>query len=424
MPDNRQQSGPSTLAAQSPRATTASPRIDQLVEEGAAFANLAGLDSASPRGDKAVDARGANGAEAVERVSVVVIGAGQAGLSVGYHLKRLGVPFVILDGNARIGDSWRARWDSLRLFTPARYDGLDGMKFPAPPRSFPTKNAMADFLEAYATRFALPVRTGVHVDGLTRSGDRYIVTAGKRRFEADHVVVAMANYQKLRVPSFARELDPQIVQMHSSEYRNPAQLREGGVLIAGAGNSGAEIAIELARRGHSVAMSGRDTGHVPFRIESFLGRYLLVWIVLRVVFHRVMTLDTPIGRKVRPRAISGGGPLIRVKPADLAKAGVKRVPKVAAVRDSKPVLEDGSVLDVTNVVWCTGYHPNFSWIGLDVFAANGEPRQTRGVVADQPGLYFVGLHFLYAMSSTMIQGVGRDARHVAERIASRVRAAA
>ena len=182
-----------------------------------------------------------------ERVQTLVIGGGQAGLSTGYHLRRRGLPFVILDANQRIGDAWRNRWDSLRLFTPARFDGLDGMPFPAPAHSFPTKDEMADYLASYARRFDLPVRTGVRVDRLSRQGNRYVVTAGQRRFEAEQVVVAMARYQTSRVPRWAWELDPYIVQLHSSAYRNPKQLREGGVLLVGGGNSGAELAVEIAR---------------------------------------------------------------------------------------------------------------------------------------------------------------------------------
>lgn len=353
-----------------------------------------------------------------ERVQTIVIGAGQAGLSVGYHLARRGVPFVILEANQRIGDSWRRRWDSLRLFTPARFDGLDGMPFPAPALTFPTKDEMASYLESYAARFRLPVRTGVKVDRLEREGDHYLITAGDRRFEAEQVVVAMATYQQKRVPDFARELDPGIVQLHSSDYRNPSQLRDGGVLIVGAGNSGSEIALETVRTGHPTIMSGRGTGHIPFRINGVAGRTFMVRLVLRFLFHRVMTMGTPIGRKVRPTVVGRGGPLIRVKPRDLAGAGVERALRTAGVRDGRPVLDDGRVLDVTNVIWCTGFHPGFSWIDLPVFEEDGEPRQHRGRVPGEPGLYFVGLHFLYAMSSTMIHGVGRDAEHVAESIAA------
>lgn len=355
-----------------------------------------------------------------EKIQTIVIGGGQAGLSIGYHLARRGVSFVILDGSQRIGDNWRKRWDSLRLFTPARFDGLDGMPFPAPAHSFPTKDEMADYLESYARHFQLPVETGVEVDRLSRSGDRYVLAAGERQFEAEHVVIAMATYQKPQVPGFADQLDPAIVQLHSSEYRNPSQLKDGGVLLVGAGNSGAEIAVETRRAGHETWMSGRGTGHVPFRMESFAGRHLFARPVLRGVFHHVLTLDTPLGRKVRPKIISHGGPLIRVKPKDLAALGVERVGRVSGVKNGQPMLDDDRVLPVANVIWCTGFHPGFAWIDLPVFQDDGEPVHQRGVVSNQPGLYFVGLHFLYAMSSTMIHGVGRDAEHIATVIAGRV----
>lgn len=168
------------------------------------------------------------------RTDIVVIGAGQAGLSVGYHLARRGLDFVILESSGRVGDSWRSRWDSLRLFTPARYNALAGMPFPAAPRSFPTKDEMADYLEHYAATFKLPVHTGVRVDEVTRSGDRYTVRAGDRRYHAGHVVVASASYQKPKIPAFAATLDPAITQLHSGAYRNPAQLRPGSVLLVGA----------------------------------------------------------------------------------------------------------------------------------------------------------------------------------------------
>jgi putative flavoprotein involved in K+ transport len=358
----------------------------------------------------------------VERVNTVVVGAGQAGLSAGYHLSRRGVEFVILEANARIGDVWRRRWDSLRLFTPAKFSGLDGMPFPAPPNSFPTKDAMADYLEAYARRFDLPVRCGVRVERVSRQGDGFLVLTPGRRYEARHVVIAMANHQQPRVPPFAGELDPGIVQLHSMDYRRPSQLQDGSLLIVGAGNSGSEIAIESARR-HETWMAGRGTGAVPFRIEGFAGRALLVRLVLRVLFHRVLTIATPIGRKVRPNMLHGGGPLIRVKPRDLAARGVRRVPKVVGVRNGLPQLEDGRVLDVKNVVWCTGFHPGFSWIDLPVFGPDGLPRHEGGLVTQEPGLYFVGLHFLYALSSEMIHGVGRDAERAAIRIAATVRPA-
>jgi putative flavoprotein involved in K+ transport len=361
-----------------------------------------------------------NNSRASERVQVVVIGGGQAGLSVGYCLAQRGLSFVILEANPRVGDSWRKRWDSLRLFTPAKYDGLIGLPFPAPPFSFPTKDQMADYLDAYATHFDLPVRTGVRVERLWRDGARYIVDAADRRWEADHVVIAMATYQAPRVPEFAQALDPGIVQLHSREYRNPGQLRSGDVLIVGAGNSGADIAMDVAPS-HRTWLSGRHPGHVPFRIESWIGR-LVVPILFRVVFHRILTVATPMGRRARPSVISKGGVLIRVKPADLAAASVGRTPRVTGVRDGRPLLADGRVLDVANVIWCTGFHPGMSWIDLPtpVHGADGEPVHERGIVPGEPGCYFVGLHFLYAFSSTMIHGVARDAERIAATIEARV----
>ena len=358
-----------------------------------------------------------------ERCQVIVIGGGQAGLSVGYCLARLGISFVILETERRIGDSWRNRWDSLHLFTPAKYDGLIGLPFPAPAFSFPTKDAMADYLEAYATHFDLPVRTGTRVERVSREGSRYIVDTGNRLFQADHVVVAMATFQAPRVPEFASALDPEIVQLHSREYRNTNQLRAGGVLIVGAGNSGAEIAMEVARSSHHTWLSGRHPGHVPFRIDGRIARGL-VPILFRIVFHRILTVDTPMGRRARPSIIAKGGPLIRVKPADLAAAGVERAPRVAGARDGKPLLADGRVLDVANVIWCTGFHPGFSWVDLPtpVNGEDGEPVHDRGVVPGEPGFYFVGLHFLYAFSSTMIHGVGRDAERIAGVIGKRLAA--
>ena len=359
------------------------------------------------------------GQRTLERIQTVIIGGGQSGLSVGYHLARRGLPFVILDANARVGDSWRHRWDSLRLFTPARFNGLDGWPFPAAPDVFPTKDEMADYLESYAAHFSLPVRARTRVTKLSKRDGTFIVDTDSGSIAADQVVVAMATYQASRIPRLAKELDPSIVQLHSGAYRNPAQLREGGVLLVGAGNSGAEIAIEVART-HRTWMSGRDVGEVPFRISSWVGQHLLAPFVLRVLFHRILTVNTPLGRKVRPGVLSRGGPLIRTRRSNLRTAGVERVARVAGVKGGQPVLADGRVMsDVANVIWCTGYHAGFDWIDLPVLDEDGEPRHERGLVASEPGLYFVGLHFLYALSSTMIHGVGRDASRVVDAIVRR-----
>jgi putative flavoprotein involved in K+ transport len=327
--------------------------------------------------------------------------------------------FTIVEANARVGDAWRRRWDSLRLFTPAKYDGLDGMRFPAPRNYFPTKDEMADYLEAYARRFALPVRTGARVERLARRGDVYVVTAGGRELEASQVVVAMAKYQRGKVPELAAQLSRDIVQLHAIDYRGPRQLKPGGVLLVGAGNSGADIALETARAGHKTWLAGRDVGEVPFRPDRFWGRNLFAPLVIGFVFKHVLTVRTPFGRKVRPGILSKGGALIRVKRSDLAAAGVERVARVTGVNGGLPRLADGATVAAGNVIWCSGFEPAFDWIDLPIFDEHGDIAHASGIVESEPGLYFLGLPFLHSMSSSMVHGVGRDAARIVRAISAR-----
>jgi putative flavoprotein involved in K+ transport len=362
-----------------------------------------------------------NNRQLPEQIETVVIGGGQAGLVTGYYLKRRRVPFAIFDANERVGDAWRNRWDSLRLFSPARLSGIDGMKVPAGRNEFITKDEMADYLESYARHHDLPVYNGLRVERLGRSPDgRFEIRAGGRRVLAENVIVAMSNYQCPKIPSFATGLDPAIRQLHSNEYRNPGQLQDGDVLIVGAGNSGAEIAKEVSAS-HRTWVSGRDVGQLPFSPGGVVGRAFATRLLFRGIFHRVLTTRTPMGRRARPKLHTA--PLIRVKGKHLAAAGVERVGPTIGVEAGKPVLDGGRTLDVANVIWCTGFHPGFSWIDLPVMEGR-EPRHNRGIVEEEPGLYFVGLHFLYSLSSEMIHGVGRDAEYIAKQVAGRALKAA
>ncbi len=352
-----------------------------------------------------------------ERTGTLVIGGGQAGLAVGHELHERGVPFLIVDANPRTGDAWRNRWDSMTLFTPTWADSLPGLAMPGDPWDFPTKDEVADYLESYAAYFELPIRHGTRIDHLTRDGDRFVATGGGATFEADQVIVAMAAYQQPKVPAFADELADDIVQLHIADYVNPDQLRDGPVLIVGAGNSGAEIAMELIRT-HEVTVSGPSTGAQPFRPNRFSGRVLMPFFG-KVLLTHVVSRSTPIGRKVLPKLLHRGAPLLRVKERDLRRAGVTRAPRTVSVERGRPVLDDGTRMDVTNVVWCTGFHPGYSWVDLPILDEHGDVEHERGVVASVPGLAFVGLKFQHCVLSDTLLGVPRDAAHVVEQLAGR-----
>lgn len=354
--------------------------------------------------------------EGIEHYETVIVGGGQAGLSVGYHLKQQGRSFVILDAGERIGDSWRKRWDSLRLYSPAFRDALPGMPFPAPKSAYPTKDEMGNYLQAYAARFVLPVRSGAAVEALTEENGTYSAsTTDGRRFVGDNVVIATGVFRKPYTPEFAHELDPDITQLHSDDYRNLTQLREGPVLVVGASHSGSDIAYEAAAS-HQVVLSGSDTGQIPVPIESRRGRTFFRLLVFAGT--HILNVKTPMGRKMRPHIRHGGGPLLRYRKRDLLAAGVERVVgHTVGVQDGRPVLSDGRVLDVRNVVWCTGYRPDFSWIRVPIeFGDDGYPVQYRGAVASSPGLYFAGLPFLHSFASMLITGSARDSGHVARQI--------
>jgi putative flavoprotein involved in K+ transport len=357
------------------------------------------------------------GMEATQHTDVLVVGAGQSGLALGYHLQRRGREVLLVDRNERVGDSWRARWDSLKLYSPASRDGLPGMPFPAGRTAYPTKDKMADYLEAYAARFELPVRLRTEIGTLTHEDGRFVAHTGGSRIEAQNVVVASGVFEKPFVPPFADELSPAITQLHSSAYRNLAQLQDGPVLVVGASHSGADIAYEASSR-HEVVLSGRDTGQLPVSIESRRGRMLF-----RGLFFagsHILTVDTPMGRKMRTHVRHGGAPLLRYRRPDLRKAGVERVlERTMGVHDGLPVLDGGRVLDVKNIVWCTGFRPDFGWIRLPLeIGEDGYPVQYRGA-STTPGLYFVGLPFLHSFASMLIGGADRDTERVAEQIAGR-----
>lgn len=364
-----------------------------------------------------------------QHIETLIIGAGQAGLSTAYHLARMGRPHLIVDAGARIGDNWRAHYDSLRLFTPAKANGLAGLDFPGDdPWHFPSKDEMAAYLETYALTHDLAVRTSTRVDRIAARDPRlggFRAEIGEDLVTCDNVVVATGTFGRTpRLPEFAGDLDPSIHQVHSVDYHRPEDLPDGSVLVVGASHSGCDIAFELAAT-HDTILCGSENGQFPFPWGSL--RMRMAFPFVRFAFQHVLTRRTPIGRKMMTHVRHHGGPMLRVRRGDLRRRGVVRVTeRVAGVApNGRPVLEDGRVVEVATVVWCTGFRQSFDWIDLPGMREEGGwPREYRGVVDELPGLYFCGLSFQYSFSSMEVAGVARDSAHVARSIAERMRAGA
>jgi putative flavoprotein involved in K+ transport len=340
-----------------------------------------------------------------QRVAVVVIGAGQAGLAIGYFLARAGRRFLIVDRSDSIAAAWRGRWDSLVLFTPRRYDSLPGLAFPGDQNGYPTRDEVIAYLEQYAAAFELPVELKSAVRSLDTDGGRFLVALEDRQIEADQVVVATGPFQLPRVPAFADELAPDVFQTHSTGYRRPSDVPEGTVLVVGGGNTGFQIAKELAGT-HAVHLAvGSHQTPLP---QMFLGRDLFWWLTKTRLLTK--TIESRLGRRMRDRDT-----LIGSSPRQLKRAGVELKPRAVAASGRKVSFADGSELDVDAVIWTTGYRPDHSWIKLPVADANGRLLHRRGVT-DAPGLYFLGLPWQHTRGSALLGWIKHDAEFIAEQI--------
>jgi putative flavoprotein involved in K+ transport len=339
---------------------------------------------------------------------VIVIGAGQAGLALGHHLAARGADFVLIDAAPEIGHSWRSRWDSLRLFSPAQYDSLPGMPFPAPADTHPSKDDVADYLAEYAARFALPVRCNTPVQRLHRATDRaFVATTPTGTVRARRVVIATGPFQAPHTPALADRLHPDVIQLHSAAYRNPTQVPGGGrVLVVGAANSGLQIAAELgATQPVTVAVGTRPT-ELPQRIG---GRDLFFWLTKSAFL--TVPADTGIGRRLRAR----GDLVIGTRSRTLRRRGIDFRPRLTDIDCRTAVFADGSNVDIDAVVWATGYRPDYSWLQVPDVVVDGVVRHTAGVT-DVPGLYFLGLPWQTCRGSALLGFVGADAAILADRM--------
>jgi putative flavoprotein involved in K+ transport len=347
-----------------------------------------------------------SGEDVRNRVDVVVIGAGQAGLVMGYFLARQGLRFVILEAADSIGAAWRTRWDSLLLFTPRRYSALAGLAFPGDPEGYPTRDEVIAYLEQYAARFELPVELDSPVRSLTAEDGRFVVGLESRRLEADQVVVATGPFQVPNVPRLSSELSPDVFQAHSTGYMKPVEVPQGTVLVVGGGNTGYQIAQELsATRTVHLAVGSRQTP-LP---QRFLGRDLFWWLTKTGLIRK--TVDTRIGRRAQYRDT-----LIGSSPRELRRRyGVDLRPRVVGASGRTISFADGSELEVDAVIWATGYRSDYSWIEAPVLDGDGRPRHRRGLT-DVAGLYFLGLTWQHTRGSALIGWVKDDAEFLAAKI--------
>jgi putative flavoprotein involved in K+ transport len=343
---------------------------------------------------------------------VIVVGAGQAGLAIGYHLAQRGYHFTILEAAAEPGAAWRGRWDSLKLFTPVRYDALPGLPFPGDPSSYPGRDEVADYLADYAARFELPIEFNSRVRSIRRAENGYLVELEDRAYEADQVVVATGPFQVPNVPEIAKRLDPDVVQLHSVDYRSPEQVPPGPVLVVGGGNTGYQIAEELARS-HEVHLSiGSRQLPLPQRI---LGRDLF-WL-LEATGLMAKTKESRIGRRAQ-----GRDTLVGSSPRALRRRhGVQLHPRVIDASGTEVTFSDGTRLTVSSVIWATGFKLDFSWIDVPVFDEQGQVLHQRGVTPC-PGFYLLGLTWQHTRGSALLGWVKDDAEYIAQQIDAFARA--
>lgn len=342
---------------------------------------------------------------AAERLEVIVVGGGQAGMAAGYYLVAAGTRFLILDAASRGGQSWRERWDSLELFTPAGYSALPGRPFPGDQERYPGKDEVADYLEAYAHQFELPTRHGARVRSLEPAKDGYRVTTEQDALEARQVIVATGAYQTPHLPALADALSDRVTQLHSAAYRNPAQIPEGTALVVGSANSGCQIARELAATHHVYLSRGQRLPALPHRL---LGRSIHWWgDKLGLI---AAPLDSLRGRTQRGDLIVGAGPRQLARRDGIALRG-----RTVNAHDNTVAFDAGDAVDVDAVIWATGYRSDYSWIHAPVLDEHGTPRHQRGVT-NIPGLYFLGMHNQHSRGSSLIHWVKHDAAHIVERI--------
>jgi putative flavoprotein involved in K+ transport len=347
-------------------------------------------------------------------LDVLVIGAGQSGLALGYHLQRTDLRFALVFAAPRLGAVWRSRWKSLRLFTPAEFCSLPGLSFPAPDGTYPGKDDVAGYLETYSCTFDLPVQLSTQVRSLTRDGDgTFAATTDDGTIVARQVVVATGPFQEPLMPALASNLSPTVAQMHSAAYQQPDVLPTGRVLVVGAGNSGMQIAEEVARSGRQVWLA---VGSRPRTVRQRpLGKDLFWWLTRTGLINKPS--DTRLAARFRTREL-----VIGVSWRSLRSAGVTLRPRLTGADGTAAHFADGSRQDVDAVVWATGFRPDYDWLDIDGAVVDEAPMHARGI-SPVPGLSFLGLPWQHTRGSALLGFVEDDAAWLAQRLVAHARTA-
>jgi putative flavoprotein involved in K+ transport len=340
----------------------------------------------------------------MRKYDVIIVGGGQAGLSLGYYLKKTNLSFLILDKGSEVGEVWKKRYDSLTLFTPNFYSSLPGTTFTGTRTLYPTKDEVVDYLKSYVKQFSIPIQHHTEVIELSQDLNEYRILTNNGEYRAQKVVVATGPFQKPFIPELSKTLSGDVLQLHSSEYRNPNQLKDGPVLVVGGGNSGAQIAVELSK-GRDVYFS---VSHPLKFIPLDVGKKSVFWYIDKLGLYR-SSKDSITGKFLRKQKdpILGSD----LKPL-LEKGEIQLKPRTTAVRNDAIYFNDGSDVKVENVIWSTGYRRDYSWIKIsNVVDGTGAPQHRRGI-SDSNGLYFLGLPWQQSRNSALLGGVGKDAEYL------------
>lgn len=339
---------------------------------------------------------------------VLVIGAGQAGLSMGYFLKNTNLSFLLLEQGGEVGESWRKRYDSLKLFTPRFYSSLPGLNLRGDANGYPTKDEISDYLSHYVETFSLPVKLGTVITKLDKQGDYFVLSTSQGEYRSKQVVVATGPFQKPNVSEFSKFLSDKVLQLHSSEYKNPNQLQIGATVVVGGGNSGAQIAVELAGDTPVYLSVGHEPRFLP---QDICGKSIFWW------FDKLGIYKASVHSKVGQMIKNNPDPIFGYNLKSQLKDGkVHQKPKAVSANLNQMIFEDHSKVEVSNVIWSTGFKSDFSWISIpSLLDDNGMPVHKRGVTPVK-GLYFLGLPWQFRRGSALLQGVGLDAEYLADKI--------